>query len=233
MEVDFAAATGTKAQRIARSPKLHSALSPPRDPVLGEKPYCIEGGGTSLRSEHYSLLPLDLRTPDALTVLDDLLDPSLPTLILAECVLCYMQPQEADRIFTWAGRFADRAIIVYEMVGLKDTFGQVMRRNLAVRLFDSRSFTAMTRITATYTPVLTRDRSVISSCLEQYTIRRRIWLHASPGTSWAAAGTIAVAPRHCGRSEKMSYQRKNCSGKSGLHDRLTRLLGCARGNHIY
>lgn len=146
VEVDFPTATGTKAQRIARSTKLHPALarpsstsstsSPSRQPdkLDQEKPYTIQSGGTSLRSHHYSLLPIDLRRPNALAVLDDILDPALPLLILAECVLCYMQPEEADRIFEWAGRFKNRAVVVYEMVGLRDAFGSVMRRNLAVSL---------------------------------------------------------------------------------------------------
>ena len=71
-----------------------------------------------MRSEKYSLIPVDLRLPGALDVLDGVLDPSVPTLILAECVLCYMEPADSDRIFQWAGRFEERAIVLYEMVGL-------------------------------------------------------------------------------------------------------------------
>ena len=52
----------------------------------------VAGNGRIL-SERYSLLPVDLRDPEAL--LRELraagLDPLLPTLVLAECVLVYME----------------------------------------------------------------------------------------------------------------------------------------------
>lgn len=123
-------------------------------------------------------MPIDLRIQNALDEVDDVLDPALPTLILAECVLCYMQPEEADRIFEWAGRFADRAIIVYEMVGLKDTFGQVMRRNLAVSR-SLRQEDGAVRMAGHTGIWLTDDRPVISSSPVLYTIHPQIWRHDS------------------------------------------------------
>ena len=79
----------------------------------------VSGGGTTLRSKHYSLIPLDLRDPSALDALNAVLDPELPTLLLAECVFCYMRPEETNKILEWFGRFKRAAAVVYEMRGLE------------------------------------------------------------------------------------------------------------------
>jgi [phosphatase 2A protein]-leucine-carboxy methyltransferase len=106
----------------------------------------IENGGTTLHAARYHLLPTDLRRPpaEALAALaaprpggEPLLSRTLPTLLLAECVLVYMPPAASAGIVRW---FADHAApgavlgaVVYEMFGLQDAFGRVMLRNLLVR----------------------------------------------------------------------------------------------------
>jgi [phosphatase 2A protein]-leucine-carboxy methyltransferase len=81
----------------------------------------------------YTLLPLDLRIKkdpqaqaeenDPLSALLTLLDPDLPTLFLAECVYCYMQPEESGRVIEWfAAEFKGKGGclgVVYEMCGLE------------------------------------------------------------------------------------------------------------------
>jgi hypothetical protein len=81
----------------------------------------------------------DLATPSS----EPLLNPSLPTLVLAECVLVYMAPQAADSAIAWFTDYfshirpttvgAVLGVVVYEMFGLSDSFGRVMKRNLQVR----------------------------------------------------------------------------------------------------
>lgn len=103
----------------------------------------------------YNLLPADLRLPpsEALATLltslsihspasspEPLLSPSLPTLLLFECVLVYMPPEASSSLIQWfVDYFSDNnkkdAIlggIVYEMFGLGDSFGRVMLNNLKV-----------------------------------------------------------------------------------------------------
>lgn len=119
IELDFQQQTSQKAQRIARSPKLHYLFRPSPDPPGGSKGYTVSNGGTKLHAEIYSLIPIDLRNPAALDVLDGLLDPGLPTLLLAECVFCYMRPEETDEVLRWFGRFKEAGVVVYEMIGLE------------------------------------------------------------------------------------------------------------------
>lgn len=115
-------------------------------------PTHIGGGGTTLRSPVYNLLPVDLRTPPAASLApllasgsgkDDepLLSPSLPTLLLFECVLAYMTPDASNALIRWfvdyfaaAGATAGPlGGVVYEMFKLNDAFGRVMLNNLKVR----------------------------------------------------------------------------------------------------
>ncbi|WVR05428.1 hypothetical protein IAU60_002443 [Kwoniella sp. DSM 27419] len=161
VEIDFPHLTSPKAQRIARSRKLHPALgSVPRSTPSGQdaqpavphpQPYQVSQGGTRLDSPIYTLLPLDLRPPSLqpetppdsspqsiAQILDThllpLLDPQLPTLFLAECLFPYMPAEDSRAIVGWFGSRFGRAVgVVYEMCGLDDGFGQVMRRNLATR----------------------------------------------------------------------------------------------------
>lgn len=87
------------------------------------EPFNISRGGTSLTSPLYSLLPFDLRTSPSASLaghLLPLLDPELPTLFLAECVFCYMRPEESAEIVQWFGRTFWRCVgVVYEMCGLE------------------------------------------------------------------------------------------------------------------
>lgn len=107
----------------------------------------LEGrGGTCLHSRVYNLLDGDLRKPDeSLTQLTEskgnegpILDRSLPILLLFECVLVYMEPPQSSHIISW---FTEQfnsvplGVIVYEMFGLNDSFGRVMKNNLQVYLY--------------------------------------------------------------------------------------------------
>lgn len=99
----------------------------------------------SLTSSVYAIRSADLRTFQ--TIFQDLivqpasehgqsspvLDSNLPTLILAECVLVYMNQGSSDTLIKWfADTFTQISFIVYEMYGLNDNFGKVMKENLRV-----------------------------------------------------------------------------------------------------
>ncbi|GAA5930745.1 hypothetical protein JCM3775_003855 [Rhodotorula graminis] len=158
VEVDFPEATSAKARVVASKPVLRDALG-------GNVK--VEHGGQGLSSTLYSLLPGDIRSLDGLTsslvsptssssapsssdppapTRTAPLSPSLPTLLLLECVLVYVPPAAADALLAWFARTwgaarpggaEDRApggaVVMYDPFGLDDKFGEVMRRNLAAR----------------------------------------------------------------------------------------------------
>ena len=105
-------------------------------------------GGTSLHSSTYHLISADLRqdpstslgplTSPSSDLARHILSPTLPTLLLAECVLPYMSPAHSLAVLQWATRTFERVgVVTYEMFGLGDAFGSVMRENLAVRALSS------------------------------------------------------------------------------------------------
>lgn len=94
-------------------------MPPPPGP---SKAYTVSQGGAALSAANYSLLPLDLRggAPTLNESLLPILDPSAPTLLLAECVFCYMKEDESRAVIQWfENTFARSAAVIYEMVGLK------------------------------------------------------------------------------------------------------------------
>lgn len=105
----------------------------------------VENGGTTLRSAKYHLFPADLRVPPTTSIAPHLsspfqgspiLSPDLPTLLLFECVLVYIDPEASQTLIRWfVDYFAPSSVLgamVYEMFGLNDSFGTVMIENLKV-----------------------------------------------------------------------------------------------------
>jgi hypothetical protein len=110
-----------------------------------------DGGGTTLRTPVYNLFPVDLRTSPDVSLASLLsaghnnddgeptLSPTLPTLLLFECVLAYMNPTESNALIRWFVDYFSTAApggllsgVVYEMFKLNDAFGRVMLNNLKV-----------------------------------------------------------------------------------------------------
>lgn len=120
-EVDFPDVARRKAERIRDMPKLRALTGPFQsgDPA---SPLCFE-------SPDYRILGLDLRQ---LPQLDRALaaaglDAASPTLLLAEAVLTYLEPDDAAALITWAARrFPNALFVVYEQMRPHDAFGQFM-----------------------------------------------------------------------------------------------------------
>jgi [phosphatase 2A protein]-leucine-carboxy methyltransferase len=94
-------------------------------------------------SPTYTLFPQDLGELLHLQSLisSEILSPDLPTLFIAECVFPYMSLEQTDRVLKWfSDNFKILGGVVYEMFGLTDKFGMVMRENLKVRLYHQRNF---------------------------------------------------------------------------------------------
>ncbi|KAL2892549.1 Leucine carboxyl methyltransferase 1-like protein [Bienertia sinuspersici] len=128
VELDFHEVTSKKAALI----EIHSEL---REKVGATASISRENG--EVLGDHYKLLPVDLRDIQRLTNVIALakLDPSLPTFIIAECVLIYLDPESSRSIVAWAARtFSTAAFFLYEQViHPDDAFGEQMIRNLECR----------------------------------------------------------------------------------------------------
>lgn len=92
-----------------------------------------------MHSTNYTLLPADLRDPPE-TILGPLLASgtlkrSIPTLFISECVFVYMAPSASNAIVRWFSESFDIVGgMLYEMFGLSDNFGRMMRANLMVTI---------------------------------------------------------------------------------------------------
>ncbi|WOK95354.1 leucine carboxyl methyltransferase 1 [Canna indica] len=127
VELDFKEVTSKKASIIEHYSQLKDKVGP-------EAFISIEKG--EVLSNHYKLLPADIRDTQ---ILDDVmhqaqLDPSLPTFIIAECVLIYLDPDPTCAIVRWASKkFSTAVFFLYEQIHPDDAFGQQMIKNLESR----------------------------------------------------------------------------------------------------
>nr|XP_051678421.1 tRNA wybutosine-synthesizing protein 4 [Oryctolagus cuniculus] len=120
-EVDFPEVARRKAERIGETPELCALTGPFRKGDLASA-LCFE-------SLDYRILGLDLRQ---LQRLDEALagaglGADSPTLLLAEAVLTYLEPDNAAALIAWAAqRFSDALFVIYEQMRPEDAFGQFM-----------------------------------------------------------------------------------------------------------
>ncbi|XP_018427316.1 PREDICTED: tRNA wybutosine-synthesizing protein 4 [Nanorana parkeri] len=120
-EVDFPAVVERKRRVIAETETLRKMLSKNAD--------CDGPACSILLSEDYKLLGVDLGDLSSLhSALDSAgLTWNCPTLVLAEVVLCYMDPDRSTDVIGWAARrFPHSRFILYEQFSPCDPFGQVM-----------------------------------------------------------------------------------------------------------
>ncbi|GAB2232327.1 hypothetical protein Droror1_Dr00011359 [Drosera rotundifolia] len=127
VELDFQEVTSKKAALI----DMHRQL---KEKVGSEASISRDKG--EVLADDYKLLPIDLRD---LRQLDDVmalanLDFSLPTFIIAECVLIYMDPESSRSLVGWASKkFSSAIFFLYEQIHPYDAFGEQMIRNLESR----------------------------------------------------------------------------------------------------
>ncbi|KAL1632127.1 carboxy methyl transferase for protein phosphatase 2A [Neofusicoccum ribis] len=143
-EIDFPANTRQKISAIKRTPTLLSVIT---SHLANPAEVTISDDFTSLHSPVYNVHPLDLRSlaskpPEAESSasLPELpnISPTTPTLILSECCLIYLPPDDADSIVAnLTARLIPAptplSIILYEPIKPNDSFGKVMISNLARR----------------------------------------------------------------------------------------------------
>lgn len=99
--------------------------------------HLFQGIAKACGHTHYALTSCDLRELNSLdTVLQSLnIKPDRPTLILAEIVLVYMQPEHSDALLSHLGSFFkdEKCFVNIEHVSPGDEFGKQMVMNIAAR----------------------------------------------------------------------------------------------------
>lgn len=133
-EIDFPAACAKKLRTVQAVPVLRNILPNPSESENGSWSAQLPSGG------EYWCHGVDLRSliqgqeegggnsslPGLRT--------DVPTLLVSECCLCYLESPDAERIIRWfTDKIASIAILIYEPVKPDDAFGKMMVSNLAAR----------------------------------------------------------------------------------------------------
>eukprot|EP00915_Cephaloidophora_sp_WS-2016_P001207 GHVH01001670.1.p1 GENE.GHVH01001670.1~~GHVH01001670.1.p1 ORF type:complete len:313 (+),score=53.03 GHVH01001670.1:433-1371(+) len=126
IEIDFGEVTSRKKQIIESTTLLKNKLS------YNDVSPSLSQDGVVIGSDNYSLLAFDLTNGDKsplATMLDAVhFDRTTPTLVLSECCLIYLEPDESDAVLGW---FADylqgvAQVVLYEQIHPTDPFGRQM-----------------------------------------------------------------------------------------------------------
>ncbi|KAF2005883.1 leucine carboxyl methyltransferase 1 [Amniculicola lignicola CBS 123094] len=138
-EIDFATNTAAKLARVNTNKQLYTRAYPDSPPDV----FKLDTRPTTHYSSSYNLHALDLRS--LATASDDAppptlpnLDPSIPTLILSEMCLTYLQATTVSSILhtfldTYIPAPTPISLVLYEPILPNDAFGRTMISNLASR----------------------------------------------------------------------------------------------------
>ncbi|XP_053928890.1 tRNA wybutosine-synthesizing protein 4 isoform X2 [Cuculus canorus] len=129
-EVDFPSVARRKAALIRRTEELSALLGDIGGEGLGMA--STEGFEGAVAGEGYRLLGVDLSELSHLEkALEEAgLDRGVPTVVLAEVVLTYMETSRSDALIQWAAeRFSQVCFLLYEQMHPEDPFGRVMQRH--------------------------------------------------------------------------------------------------------
>lgn len=106
-------------------------------------PYKIPNGFKL--GDTYTLLALDLRSSDGsddiiTALVSSGLDITIPTIIITECVMVYIDKVYTDRLVSQFSQLYDAAWITYDMINPTDAFGRTMSSNLKLAGFQVPGF---------------------------------------------------------------------------------------------
>ncbi|EXJ80613.1 hypothetical protein A1O3_06897 [Capronia epimyces CBS 606.96] len=135
-EVDFEANTRRKIGRL-RSPPFADKAKTLAGVDMHASDVRLSEDGSTLRSSEYNIHPQDLRRLPRDNADLTGVDKDLPTLIISECCLVYLPPEDADAVLRYFSQLfpstTPLAIVVYEPIRPHDSFGRTMVRNLMSR----------------------------------------------------------------------------------------------------
>ncbi|KAI0889121.1 leucine carboxyl methyltransferase [Annulohypoxylon maeteangense] len=128
-EIDFPAISTKKLNLVNAVPQLRSIITNPQADTNSWK-------SSSLQNNcQYRCHGLDLRDllKDDVQSLDGLRT-DVPTVLISECCLCYLETSEAQGVIKYfTEKIPNLAIIIYEPIHPNDSFGRQMVSNLAAR----------------------------------------------------------------------------------------------------
>lgn len=128
-------------------------------PLINNKEQ-FESYSSELHTEKYHLHGIDLRTlkkPDSQI---KGFQSEVPTLVISECVLCYLSPDEYQRTMNYWTEIADQnymGFLIYEPMSLNDQFGETMTHNLQSRGLNLQTFSK-------YPDLISRKKFLEESC---------------------------------------------------------------------
>lgn len=128
-EVDFADVTRHKCSILSSKAELRDLLPTSAGSV-------VDAAAGKIITDSYCLLPVDLRNLKGFeaSLLEANFDPQLPTYVLSECVLVYMEPAASTALVQFLGSLLPTAAFaVYEQINPDDAFGRQMVSNLESR----------------------------------------------------------------------------------------------------
>ena len=135
-ELDFPANTRSKITRL-RAPPFAGTLKQKAHIDITSADFDVLEDGARLRSKDYCIHPQDLRQLAPGKPALPGIDTSLPTLLISECCLIYLPPNEADGVLKYFEDLFDTsvplAVVVYEPIRPSDSFGRTMVSNLIAR----------------------------------------------------------------------------------------------------
>uniref|UniRef100_A0A8C0G6Q3 tRNA wybutosine-synthesizing protein 4 n=1 Tax=Chelonoidis abingdonii TaxID=106734 RepID=A0A8C0G6Q3_CHEAB len=123
-EVDFPSVTSRKAALIKGTKDLAMVVG-----GVGRRESAM-----SFAVEDYKLLGVDLSDLSMLeqALKEAGLDPEVPTMLLAEVVLTYMEISRSDALIQWAAQhFSCAQFVVYEQMHPEDPFGRIMQQHFS------------------------------------------------------------------------------------------------------
>lgn len=133
-ELDFTANTSPKIRSILAIPLLHRILG-----ISNPSEVDVSPEQDAFHSSKLHIHSIDLRILTAsspATLLRDV-DPTLPTLMISECCLIYLRPEEASNVISYFAQtalpHAALSLVLYEPINPHDPFGRTMVSNLAMR----------------------------------------------------------------------------------------------------
>ncbi|KAK0715024.1 S-adenosyl-L-methionine-dependent methyltransferase [Lasiosphaeris hirsuta] len=131
-EIDFPAITQRKLHSVRASQHLRTVLTVTTPPLTPPPSSWTAASATSATNTLHCH-GIDLRLLPAAGILPSL-DPSLPTLLISECCLCYLAPAAASAVVAYfTSRLPRLGLVLYEPVKPNDPFGRMMVSNLAAR----------------------------------------------------------------------------------------------------
>ncbi|EAZ62989.2 carboxy methyl transferase for protein phosphatase 2A [Scheffersomyces stipitis CBS 6054] len=138
-EIDFPESVKVKKLAIVNSDVLSNIVNFKAERVNVSSREEFQELTPSLHTDKYHLSCLDLRhisidSNEREQVLEGI-DSKIPTLVLSECVLCYMAPKENEQVLKFWKNFCKHfiAFVIYEPMSLNDSFGNTMTKNLLER----------------------------------------------------------------------------------------------------